>query len=823
MAKILGTNIAAPVVPFSTDDIYASHEAKWGKGGFRTVLNINERNGIAELRRENLMLVAVESDSISGTAGDGNGIEVYQLILNNPDNPLSDTNLMNNDNWVPVNFGGGGDWTFPAPLSSAFPGEKGERSFDNNFMYICIEDNLWKRMAMDFFVFDPSSTSGQDGTLGGYIPGSVPVWDGDKWDTKIVVCDVQFQSGTSGTSGSNGEGLLITYTNLQTQLIPIGAATGILGLPTDGGYGGTGSVQGQASGVNVGDTVEDAFDKVETLLEFLVPPKAPELSDWDAVLNGDVSGKLSFDTANPIGGYTPADGVGVSSPVSVDGLWSISGKRLGIHEDNTEQITGVLNPQVTADPNGAYPADTFGDADKGNLNMYVNDVLVDMLNLESSSSAISSSNIDVSAHIFSKFSNGNDFENFVNRTGTWSLSISDINITNGYNYVELVHDLGTELRQLDKFEFVIDADTTPTSFTGESLNTLSMSGSNKLSGVSYHTGGTASYDIVVENMYRNTYYAGSDAITHAGNSNSYGILLSASQEALANNSGNEAQDVNIVGKTATITSSGRRILNGSISLNTTARRTVQGNSNTTLSQPANTIDGLLLDNFVSSPSSTLISESFDDEDKRLTSNLNYDIVGDITTGVWDSEQSINDGSVGHTDGLQVIDGKLVYPGNVGSLPSDFRTSAIANADIFNDGGVGGTGRDYSTLSGDRTYYRYFRQVSPTTANFIINISGSGGTFVSKSTGLTGNNIHLEMKAPTETGWLDCYNDFATGQFGDGDGARSATDGAGRAFNTDWGLTIGTKSTANTSGYIVIKITVSDSFTGEFTGIDFTFN
>jgi hypothetical protein len=135
--------------------------------------------------------------------------------------------------------------------------------------------------------------------------------------------------------------------------------------------------------------------------------------------------------------------------------------------------------------------------------------------------------------------------------------------------------------------------------------------------------------------------------------------------------------------------------------------------------------------------------------------------------------------------------------------------------------------DYSASSGDRVYIRYFRQVSPTSGNFTMTINGSTGTFVALGTSLTGNNIHVELKAPGlstfETGWLDCYNDFSTAQWSDGDGARNATGGAGRAFGTAWGLTIGTKNTANTSGYMLLRITVGSSFAGSFTDITFSFS
>lgn len=211
MANLKGTVISSSIVPFSSDDIFETHRAEFGRGSFRTVQNINERDEIKELRRENLMMVAVESNSSSGSSGDTYGIEVYQLILNNSDNPLSDDNLMNNDNFVPVNFGGGGDWVFPPPATSVSSGKFGERSFDANFVYICIEDNLWKRMAMDFFVLsDPNN--GLNGTNFDLPLGSVPYWDGNDWDNTIVVKDVSDE----GTSG-----IKVTYSNDVEVLLPI--------------------------------------------------------------------------------------------------------------------------------------------------------------------------------------------------------------------------------------------------------------------------------------------------------------------------------------------------------------------------------------------------------------------------------------------------------------------------------------------------------------------------------------------------------------------------------------------------------------------------
>ena len=62
MAAIKGTNVIAPVVPFDTADVHPSHEARYGKGGYRTVATLAERDAIPAPRREAGMLVFVTAD-----------------------------------------------------------------------------------------------------------------------------------------------------------------------------------------------------------------------------------------------------------------------------------------------------------------------------------------------------------------------------------------------------------------------------------------------------------------------------------------------------------------------------------------------------------------------------------------------------------------------------------------------------------------------------------------------------------------------------------------------------------------------------------------
>lgn len=62
MAALAGTNVSAKVVPFDSADTYATHDEKYGRGGYRVVANLTERDSISTPRRVDGMLVFVTSE-----------------------------------------------------------------------------------------------------------------------------------------------------------------------------------------------------------------------------------------------------------------------------------------------------------------------------------------------------------------------------------------------------------------------------------------------------------------------------------------------------------------------------------------------------------------------------------------------------------------------------------------------------------------------------------------------------------------------------------------------------------------------------------------
>jgi len=92
---IVGQNLIAPVVPFSTADVHPSHLALYGKGGLRTVADTTERDAIPAARREAGMLVWVAS------------LAAYQQL---------GSDLAT---WTAFSSGGGGGATGPTGLAGA--------------------------------------------------------------------------------------------------------------------------------------------------------------------------------------------------------------------------------------------------------------------------------------------------------------------------------------------------------------------------------------------------------------------------------------------------------------------------------------------------------------------------------------------------------------------------------------------------------------------------------------------------------------------------------------------------------------------------------
>ena len=300
-------------------------------------------------------------------------------------------------------------------------------------------------------------------------------------------------------------------------------------------------------------TDQQSFDEELDAFLFSIYPPAAVLDDIDIDSSG-TTGKLSFGSSGSISGYTNVTGIGALSAVDVDGTFSNSGDRAGIFAATHSDITGTLNEDIASTAN--YPANAFRDTGQ-TLSLELNGTVVNTVDLSSTDAAINQGSSTSGFNVGAK-TQGTDTP-FFYRTGSWRIDSADSNLRNGWNYVRVFDDSGQSTNYVD---WVRDADTTATAFSGEALDNYTNVATKQLSGVTYNTGGsiTADYDITIDNAYRNTYSTSSSAVNHVGTN------VSITDESLAAQSGDEAATVTITNKTATINAS--RIIDGSISVST---------------------------------------------------------------------------------------------------------------------------------------------------------------------------------------------------------------------------------------------------------------
>lgn len=546
-----------------------------------------------------------------------------------------------------------------------------------------------------------------------------------------------------------------------------------------------------------------AVDRFNELFKALAPSPAPNLSGLSSATSG-TTGKLSFGTSNSIAGYTNVPAMDVGD------TFSVSGTRRGIINANTN-ITGTLASNVTPNysNNRPHPNLAFGNADKGMLHLEVNDIVTHSVDLETFASGVDNngdgSGFNLSAATAVQFDSGTPLEIFQYRTGTFV--VDSASMQNGYNRVRVRHEYATGLYYDTNYvDWVVDAETTATAFDDVALYSLNMTGSKYISGVLYNTGGTASYDITISNLYRNTYYSSSNAITFAGTN------CSSSQLALSTPM-SEADDVELIAKTVNVNSG--RLFNASININTTARRSIQGQASSGTTTP---LGGILQDTV--SPNSSNTVESFNDERYRMHAGINIEDTSYGSGGAnasaydWDPEESLIGSDSDHNTGLLIANSALSYPSSTGHISGitdgNFQVSTIP------------TNVDYSGASGNRTYIRYF-YASTAHSNFSFNVTRTNTNFVSVATGPSGNNVTFEVLAPNTTKdgsnnveWKDATVPFDS----ESDiGCFASTFGA--TIPTAWGCTLGALNTSTSGNVIAIRITASSGWTGNISNISIT--
>ena len=538
-------------------------------------------------------------------------------------------------------------------------------------------------------------------------------------------------------------------------------------------------------------TIGYAVKEINNLLKALAPSRPPFLSSLSSNNSGN-TGRLMVDVTHPYNEHFPVPSK------SVDDLFAPATNVLGMFESGSS-LSGKLADNVGIGPGSpfaAYSTGSINKGDTGTLKLYVNDVIVKNVDLATEGAV----NDIVTGFVLSPTQSvlfpttGIPFEGFKYRTGLWK--IEAVNQRRGYNHMKVVHEFNGSVYTTNELEWFIDGEGENIVYENEQTVDLSLTGTKYLSGVKYYTGGSFKYLVTGSNVYDGSVYS-HNLVQYTTN---YGLQSVTSEYLPAANG--DVTKLFEVNKNVLFQTSGVRLIDGSVSIRTTIP-TVFGPS---IQSSGVAVSHILLDNVTAT--STTTNETFTSETYRLPSNSNFNSLN-LAIDSWDSSISlVETSSVGYNDGLQVGESKL-RRGTV-------NWRAIANGPVGNV--------DYSTGmgTGDRTYYRMFIGEAGA-ANFVLRLNGSGAVIVNVVDIFSAaNQMKVEFKAPTQTGWLCAYDDFIGGKYDDGDGGRAASFGVGRALNTNWGLTIGVKNIVNSNHRVYLKITVPYNFSGYLSSILFTF-
>lgn len=609
----------------------------------------------------------------------------------------------------------------------------------------------------------------------------------------------------------------------------------VIGSPEDGDY-----TDGLFTDFTTSTPIGTAVDRFNEILKYMAPPSAPNLSSWSSNITG-YNGYLSFDstTTNP---YTFSSATqSIIGSVGIGGTYSYNGYRLGIISLSGDDLTGTLNSSVLKGPGEftpAYGTYSIGNGVSGVISMLINGVTVSLATMSSTYSSIDTTSgglvtgLSFSSATNSFFPSGYTLDLKWNRFGEWRVNRSSL--TDGYNWIIIKHDIGSTSYELDRYELVLDRGTASTSYTSNSLSLIP--GLKKyLSGIEYYTTYDLTYNVSVQNVYRNT-YTGSVIIEDTSSTfpgETMSLTLPSSPVSGFT-----------ISETLSVNNNVRR-QNESITFRTYASRTLP-------TQPTSwggttSVSNLYIDTVSSTSSNSY--ESFSDESYRLLNGssgaLNkyefgyLSLVSSISLNSWVSTYSLYSSTLVY-NGLQVGNGKLYYPnqsinsyGNLNTNPNyGISGRDYSNCYLISSGlpiSNGGSNTSY------RTYTRYF-DVGTSKSNLNVSISGSSFNIISSDTTLSGNNIWFEIKLPYDdinnpsisaigstqsdgsiSGWLDVYNGFDF-DYINGAGCFSGTS---LTSSTYFNVNLGTHNTLYSGGYVIVRITSSYNWSGYIDGITIT--
>jgi hypothetical protein len=519
-------------------------------------------------------------------------------------------------------------------------------------------------------------------------------------------------------------------------------------------------------------TIMDALDNINEALNDLAPATPLTLAGASLTMAG-------VSTFN--GNASAGAGQFFKSAAGEDIDATYTGGKIVLSDNFT-----LTNPTSGATESGGD--DTFSDGESGTLSARITKSGSEAEDGSINLATATPPETDAALTLNAQNANYNSFALWVRGDATIDVDAT-APLGQGYNKIVMRHAFGGNRDSAD-YEVFNDTSATVVTVTTATQLAENTKVSIWLSGVEFYAD-NSTFDVSFQtaNNFKNTYQ--SDAFGYSGISAIPSGTVSLTHAAWNGTVSNppDISDVPVLGGASdfTVTASTNNTTNVNARLTMTFRK--PGRSNvTSQSQGLGGSGNLLIHTYSGTGNSTALLDSFNDENRRLPDNdgsaypNNYDSIPGAITGQWTTTADLVNGEA------QVYNGSLWFP--TINFSSGFHPS---------------TGQpDYSAFSGDQVYLRA--------------IFDSGGTPHSSGTleftGLTGadvgakgaGNINVEIKLPTQTGWLDLGTDFDSGTFtgADGDGCRTAQSG------NDWSWTASTFSTADSGDMIIVRISFRNS-------------
>ena len=590
-----------------------------------------------------------------------------------------------------------------------------------------------------------------------------------------------------------------------------------IGEAEDGAY-----TDGLYTDFTVDTLVGVPIDRFNEVLKILAPSPAPALQSIRYDQGNGQTAKLSFDPSNVIANYTASSTNAGFSAVAQNGAYSAATNganfRLGVY--NGQEFTGVINNIVgesVTNGNIAFSSGSFGNAETGTLKLELNGTAVHTVDLStitgsgnpntgsghSFTNGSGFTNISITASSFD--GNGSDWYIFKHRTAKYKIEANDQN--KGWNYLRVVHTVGSTDNASNYIEWINDPDGAGLALTigNPRIENISLVGSKYLSGVQYNTNATANYKADLNNIYRNVYPATGSPIGFTVTNSS----TPAAQAISALGGSDDHTKVFSITGSLDVNASVNNLLSGSITANVTVTHPLKATISNTGS--VTTGNGFLIDN--RTLASNNLEEKFHDETFRKTSG-SYTTQGSCVnaSSVWNSQNHMTgSGAAGHTDGLLYFNQRLYSPVE-DDIPISGKFSSLIN--------VSSGQPDYSSLTGTRTFYRILTNSSGVTKRDLKIVSTKNSTTYNNST-LAASNAHFFIKIPGVTGWMNISQNFAYGNINDGAGSlmNDALNDVDSGNNTHH-VTFGTASVGN-GEYVMIKILADESWSGYITELSFS--